>query len=177
MPDDDHLDETEHERDGVTDQVRNYADRPSFSVRDVFTALLLIFVVAGLVGVIYVALTPQQAADTYTEFYILGDDGNASDYPTNLTVEEQATVTVGIANHEQQRTKYAVVVRSVEETLATRTITVDRGQRWEGSVSYSVDQPGRTEVRFLLYREGNSGPETPPYRELRLWTNVSSSRS
>lgn len=177
MSDNDPLDEAQHERDEAADRILTRSLIASLSVRDVFTALLVVSVVAGLVGVVYVALTPQQAADTYTEFYILGSEGNASDYPTNLTVDERAAVTVGVVNHEQQRMRYTIIVGSNERALTTRTITVDKGQKWERPVSYSIGQPGRTRVRFLLYRGSVSSLETRPYRELRLWTNVSSPRT
>ncbi len=53
-------------------------------------ALAASIVVAG--GTLaYVVLTPR-SGETFTEFYILGPGGNASGYPTNLTVNETGSV-------------------------------------------------------------------------------------
>jgi len=41
--------------------------------------------------------------ETFTEFYILGPGGNASCYPTNLTVNETGGVILGLMNHEPRR--------------------------------------------------------------------------
>ena len=56
-----------------------------------------IVVAAGTLA--YVVMTPRPGA-TFTEFYILGPGGNASGYPTNLTVNETGGVILGVVNHE-----------------------------------------------------------------------------
>ena len=40
----------------------------------------------------------------FTEFFILGSSGNASDYPTALNVSQPGTVYLVITNHEATRT-------------------------------------------------------------------------
>ena len=48
--------------------------------------------------------------ERFTEFYILGEEGKAAGYPTNLSVGQNATVIIGIANHEYQRVNYTVEI-------------------------------------------------------------------
>jgi len=142
------------------------------SVRIALTAVLTIAVLVALVGVVYVGLTPQQETDPYTEFYILGPGGEASDYPTELLTGQEANITVGIVNSEQRDVTYTVVVVADNETLTTETATVVNGETWEQPVRYSIDEPGPREVRFLLYRSPDPDFSEDPYQTLRLQTNV-----
>jgi uncharacterized membrane protein len=65
-------------------------------------------VVAG--GILaYVALMPRPG-ERFTEFYLLGPGGNASGYPTNLTVNRPGTVILGVVNHESAKVNYTVRV-------------------------------------------------------------------
>ncbi|WP_251328868.1 DUF1616 domain-containing protein [Haloplanus pelagicus] len=167
MPEDDPSDAD----DAGVDRLRALV--AALTVRDVATLVVAAALLVGLAGVVYVALTPQQATDPYTEFYVLGDDGRAADYPTNLTVGERATVTVGVVNHERRQVTYTLLVRTDDRTLVTRQLAVDRDERREETVSYSFDRSGRVRVQFHLYRGTDAGSGAEPYRRLRLWTNVS----
>jgi len=68
----------------------------------VATWVLAIALVVSVAAVVYVALTLQDMTDPYTEFYVLGPDGNASEYPTRLAPGEMGEVIVGVSNHEYQ---------------------------------------------------------------------------
>lgn len=142
-------------------------------IRFGLTLLLALALVVSLAGVIYIALTPQQATDPYTEFYILGPEGNASNYPTNLTIGERAEVIIGVVNHEQMEMTYTVVIRANNKTLNTERLTLSHGKTSERFMTYSLNQTGRTKVQFHLYRGREPDINSEPYRSLRLWTNVS----
>ncbi len=47
-------------------------------------------------------LVPPYDNEAYTEFYLLGPDGKAANYPTKLTIGEVGTVITGIVNHENE---------------------------------------------------------------------------
>lgn len=141
------------------------------TVRRALTWVLALALLASVAGVIYLAVTPQETTEPYTEFYILGPGGNASGYPTNLTVGETGTVIVGITNHEHDRTSYTLVLELANETIDRRTVTVSDEATWEQRISFAPTEPGRQRLRFLLYR--GSAPGGEPYRHLRLWIEVS----
>ncbi len=42
------------------------------------------------------------AGERFTEFYILGLEGKADNYPDELTVGEEGRVILGIVNHEHE---------------------------------------------------------------------------
>ena len=61
--------------------------------------IALVIAILGALGTLgYVIATPK-AGETFTEFYILGKEGEATDYPVELRVGEQGRVVVGIINH------------------------------------------------------------------------------
>lgn len=67
----------------------------------ILTAALVISIVAALIMLAYVIVTPKQG-EKFTEFYILGTGGKAEGYPTNLTAGEISAVIIGIVNHEYE---------------------------------------------------------------------------
>lgn len=140
------------------------------------TWVLALALVASLVGVGYIAVTPQQTTEPYTEFYVLGPSGVASDYPSNLTVGETGEFIVGITNREHQRTAYTIVLSLNGSRYDTRSVTVEDGATWEDRFSVTPQQPGRQQLRILLYRGNEVQPQDQPYRTLRLWITVAEPR-
>ena len=136
----------------------------------VLTKVLSVTLVVALLVVIVFAIAPIGTGDTYTEFYVLGPNGTASDYPENVTVGETATVRVGIGNSESRRQTYTLVIRTNETTFLTREITLDREEQWEEPVSFSFDSPGRKRLRLELYLGETTDGD--PYRNLRLFVEV-----
>lgn len=138
----------------------------------IITGVLALVVFISLVGVAYIALTPRATTDPQTELYILGPDGTASGYPTNLTVEETGTVIVGITNQEQRSVTYTVLLRLDNETSASRVVTVDQGQTWEDRFSFTPESEGEKNLWIVLYKGQSPDTTRKPYRELWLFVNV-----
>ena len=106
----------------------------------------------------------------FTEFYVLGAEELAEDYPRQAIVGQLLTVTVGIANREGVTAEYRVEVRKGERQIggAGPIVLGDDGV-WEGPVTYALPAAGDDQkVEFLLYRDGGG----EPYRSLRLWIDV-----
>lgn len=138
----------------------------------VLTVVLLALLAVALVGVIYVAVNPIQTTDPYTEFYLLGPDGNASNYPTQLEPGEEGTVIVGITNHETEEVTYHLRVVTRNRTLATRSPSLANEETWEEEVSFRLEESGQYRVRFLLYKTPPSDPPGDPYLTTRLLVTV-----
>lgn len=138
----------------------------------IITGVLTLVVFVFLIGVAYITLTPQETTEPYTEFYVLGSAGEASGYPTNLTVGETGTVIVGITNHEQRSVTYTVLLRLDDEPIESRTVTVDRGQTWEDRFSFAPESEGRKKLWIVLYKGQSTDTTREPYRELWLLVNV-----
>ena len=135
------------------------------------TWLLAFALAASVLGAMVVAVSPPEPTQSYSEFYLLAEDGRAEDYPTNLTVGETGRLLVGVSNHEHDDQTYTVTVVFGDRTVATRTLSIEADRTAERRVSFSPTEPGRERLRFLLYRGSDSSGE--PYRRLRLVVNVS----
>jgi uncharacterized membrane protein len=134
------------------------------------TVVLALALVASMGGVVYVAVTPQQTGEQFTEFYVFGPDGNASGYPTNLTTGESGEVIVGVTNNERRDVDYRVEVTWNGATTMERRLRVPRGETRETRLDVTApDEPGRYRVRFNLYV--NNGSDSV-YRQLRLIVHV-----
>ncbi len=149
-------------------------------------ALAASIVIAGG-SLAYVVLTPRPG-ETFTEFYILGPGGNASNYPTNLTANETGSVIIGVVNHEAATVNYTVRVDlvgvvlvynatagfnetvPVNDTVWTwKNVTVANGANWTDPYAFSIPKAGLWKVQFLLYKDGDL---STAYRELHLYVTV-----
>lgn len=139
------------------------------ALRRALTWTLAVALLLAVAGTVYLAVDPPETTEPFTEFYILGPGGNASGYPTNLSVGEEGTVIVGIVNHEHERVTYRLVLELAGEVIEERRVTVDDEATWEEPVTFTVEEPGRQRLRFLLYKGEVEGE---PYRHLRLWVEV-----
>ncbi|MBE8539387.1 DUF1616 domain-containing protein [Geoglobus acetivorans] len=142
------------------------------------TVVLLIAIFASIATLIYVITTPKPG-EKFTEFYILGPEGKAADYPTKLWVGQNGTVIIGIVNHEYRTVNYTVEVWLVNATFQNNTTVIhhmyffDRFNvtlnhtpvniegnwtpQWEMRYTFSIDKPGRYKMWFLLFKG-----EVPP---------------
>lgn len=143
-------------------------------------------VVAGA-AFAYVLVVPR-TGERFTEFYLLGPGGNASGYPTRLNVSEASHVTIGIADHEAATVRYTVRVNLLgiqlvynatlgyTETVVTNATvwswintTLADGQNWTQPYPFSIPNPGRWDVQFVLYKAGDLATA---YRVLNLFVEV-----
>lgn len=134
------------------------------------TKLLAVALGVSLLAVVGFSIAPLGTGDSYTEFYVLGQNGTASDYPENVTVGEEATVQVGVANFETRELTYTLVVRNGETTVETRRITLAPEARWEEPVTVAFGTPGRQRLRLELYR--GQVVEGEPDQSLQLFVEV-----
>ncbi len=133
-------------------------------------SIILVLTVLGAVGTtIYTIVTPG-APERFTEFYILGLDGQATDYPREVKLGEQARVIAGIINQEHETVTYRLQIQVNGVNKSTvGPIELANDEKWEGIVSFIPDRGGDNQrVDFLLYKdEGNE-----PYRRTRLQIDV-----
>lgn len=139
-------------------------------VRRVVTWVLAIALVGSIAAVGAIAINPPETTEPYTEFYLLGPDGNATDYPTKLATGESGNVIVGISNHEHRPVEYTLQVTWNGSVTAKRTFTVQNEVTIKERVSITAPgSPGRYRVRFDLYKGGLEGD---PDLYGRLWVTV-----
>lgn len=77
---------------------------------DKVLSVVLVLAIVGAVGTLgYVIVTPK-AGEKFSEFYVLGTEGKAAGYSTELELGERGEVILGIVNHEQEETDYRLKV-------------------------------------------------------------------
>jgi uncharacterized membrane protein len=134
----------------------------------VLTVTLIAAAVAAVVMLSASIAKPQ--LEPFTDFYILGPDGEAADYPEKLAVGEEAEVMVGIVNQEQEPVSYRLAI-TIEESLISEAgpLTLKHKERWQEIIAFTPDRPGdRQKVEFWLYRLDRD----EAYHHLRLWIDV-----
>ena len=142
------------------------------SAGDKVLSVILVIVLAGALGMLGYIVAQPQAGERFTEFYILGADGEAADYPGELMVGEPGKVVIGIINQEHEAVSYRVEVR-IDGMASNEVgpIVLAHEQGWEDEVSFIPMAPGENEkVEFWLYQNGEAEPCLEP---LHLWLSVS----
>ncbi|AIU69529.1 hypothetical protein TEU_03730 [Thermococcus eurythermalis] len=147
--------------------------------------VVLIIAIMTSIGTLAYVVTHSKPGEAFTEFYILGPEGKAADYPTELFIGENATVIIGIVNHEHRNVTYYVQTWLVNLTWDNTTNTtiihemypmpgwfnvtlphvpVDIEGNWtpqfETNYTFSINRPGKWQLWFLLFKD--EPPELPP---------------
>ncbi len=141
--------------------------------------VIMLVASVGLLG--YIIIVPREG-ESFTEFYILGSTGKASNYPTDMEANQTYNMSIGIVNHENSKQEYTVVVRLVPavDVLTNTTphlynrmlrpvngfnpvglspydvvyynVTLDNEEKVHLNMSVLVDTPGDYRMEFVLYR-------------------------
>lgn len=133
-------------------------------------SIILALAILGALGMLGYTIANPEVGERFTEFYILGLDDKAIDYPEELMVGEEGKVKVGIINREQEIATYWVEV-AIEGVKSNEvgTVTLGDGEKWEGVVGFVPGRVGDNQkVEFLLYKQGWDGV----YQRLHLWVDV-----
>ncbi len=156
-----------------------------------FDRILTVAVVASLIVatsvLAFTFATPSQR-ERFTDFYILGLNGMASDFPRQLNVSQIAKVTLGIANHESINVTYTVRsdlvgIRIVYNATSGRNETVEinrtrwssfnvplaDGQNWTRPYTFQINNTSLWKIQFLLFKDDDF---SSAYRELQLYVRV-----
>jgi uncharacterized membrane protein len=144
------------------------------------TIILAIVIIIAMVSLVYVIATPK-TGEKFTEFYLLGPGNIADKYPRNLTIGENASVIIGIVNHEYKRVNYTVEIWLINQSmhynetedenltvyhnmwfldslnisLPHRELDIEKEwtPQWEYIYTFNVSRNGSFKLAFLLFTE------------------------
>lgn len=137
-------------------------------------SIVLILAIVGAIGTLGYVIASPRVGERFTEFYILGLEGKAEGYPTELTVGEEGRVILGITNREHEIMGYEVKIK-VDGVLQRRIgpIELAHEQGWREQVGFVPQEPGEDQkVQFVLYKIRTLGTEDEPGPTLHLWIDV-----
>jgi uncharacterized membrane protein len=157
------------------------------------SVVLTLVILVVIVATVYVIVVPKEGAERFSEFYILGKNQTAAEYPDTILPAENYPMYIGVGNHEYRTVSYTI------ETWALRTefdnvtnssviLEMDPNDRFSVALAQNetkiipfnlfVIRPGYTRMEFLLFNESVPGPGVTgsdrinaSYRNLHLWVN------
>jgi len=137
-------------------------------------------IIIAVATFIYIIITPK-TEEKFTEFYLLGPDGNATGYPSNLTLGEDADIIIGLVNHEYKTVNYTTEIWLVNQTdvynetaqenetiynhmryiekipvtLNHTSINIEEPWKpqWEHNYTFSINRSRSFKLTFLLYTQ------------------------
>lgn len=153
-------------------------EKPEPGLDKALTVILVLSILLSITTLVYVIITPKEG-EHFTEFYILGPEGMADNYPTNYTLGEGGKVIIGIVNHEYRTVNYTMEVRLENRSLSLpndiQEVSLGHNETWEKPLTLTPDEEGRDmKLEFLLFNETD---KNTPYRDLHLWINVNSTEN
>lgn len=135
----------------------------------ILTIILIFSILFSIITLIYVIVTPKQG-EKFTEFYILGPEGKADNYTTDLKYNSPSHILIGVANREYIPVNYTVQLVLDNGILTDTWFKLGHNETWERNVTYVPEKTGENiKLEFLLFKEDNF---TAPYRELNMWVNI-----
>ena len=135
----------------------------------ILSIILVVFIIAAISLTVYAVAIPKEG-EKFTEFYILNQNGNASNYPTTLNAGQSGTVIVGIVNHENMNVTYNLVVKLNNQILSSQNFPLINNQSIQTPVNFQVTNKGNNQkLEFFLYKLPDVNNT---YRDLHLWINV-----
>jgi len=96
----------------------------------ILTGILILSILLAIGTLIYVITTPK-IGEKFTEFYILGPDGKADNYPTYLISNIASSVTIGVVNHEYSSINYTLQIDLNRNILTSKELTLSHNETWE----------------------------------------------
>ncbi len=161
----------------------------------ILSIVLLIAIIAAVATTVFVIVVPKEG-EKFTEFFILGEGKKAADYPSLILTGENATVYIGIGNHEYRPVTYTVetwaqtmdfnektntsVLRAMDR-IDRFTVPVAHNETVISPYTFTMKKTGYNRVQFLLFNGTAPGDNikgmdrvNASYRDLHLWVTVRS---
>ena len=142
-----------------------------------------------LVATLAVTAAAPPQGDSYTEFYVLSEDGNgtltAQEYPETFVSGEGQTLHVGLENREHEPTSYEVVMQAQAIGDDGSVVMQQQVDRFDADLAHGENTTVEREVaptlvgdqirlQLLLYK--GSAPDDPSSgtadQTLQIWINV-----
>jgi uncharacterized membrane protein len=146
-------------------------------------SIILAIIILTTLGVLAYTLIGPQTGERFTEFYILGVNGKAIDYPIGYSLDGTSpsppNFTVGIINHEQRETTYFIKIMLDEEMIDFKindTITnqlgpiiLSQGEKRESQISFIPRHTGDNQkVELFLFKNDQNSSEY----SVHFWIDV-----
>ncbi|HYA32770.1 MAG TPA: DUF1616 domain-containing protein [Candidatus Bathyarchaeia archaeon] len=147
-----------------SDRYAVFGGNSNFALAALGAAMCLCLAVVGTT----ILLSPHASETSYSDFYVLDNNGQTVAYPTNVTLGSSTSLILGITNHENATDSYAGTVSLGNSTIYRfGNLTLAQGQNIERTIPISFTSLGdKQKLKFTLADSFNKT------YELHLWVNV-----
>lgn len=142
------------------------------------TIILAASIIIAALSFVYIIVIPK-TGEKFTEFYLLGSGGKAEGFPKNLTLGNNASVTIGLVNHEYKLVNYTIEIWLVNQTTIYNESTDENetvynhmwfmdkitvmlnhtptnieepwAPQWEYNCTFNINRSGSFKLAYLLY--------------------------
>lgn len=135
------------------------------------TMIIAILLVSAMLVYAKVTTEPEK----FTALYILGENGKAENYLTDIRIGETSTIQTGVENYEHATVNYTLRVNLGGRTLREQEIILDHNSKWQKNITFvpqltaslAFAGANRSKLEFQLLKENRT------YRSVHLLVNVS----
>lgn len=153
-------------RDGIFPSESSKIDR-------LLSSILVFVIIIAIITTIYVIASPREG-EHFSEFFILGENHTAADYPDQIVAGHDYPLFIGIGNHEYRNTNYTIEIWMLHTEFDNRTNTstivlMDPNDRLSLTLGHnetriipynlSVQKTEYNRVEFLLFKEALPSPD------------------
>jgi uncharacterized membrane protein len=159
-------------------------------------SVILILSILGTIGTLAYTIASPKVGERFTEFYILGQEGEAAGYPQNFILsngvvtsvdygddnivqDSTGKLTIGIINREQQDTTYTVKIQfdgkatgilvDGNDVAQLGPVTLQNDEEYEIEIGFAPTHTGDNQrVDIILLVDGKPYFDDP----LHIWINV-----
>ena len=162
-------------------------------VDQLLTVVITLAILAAVLTTVYMIAVPKEG-ERFTEFFILGENKSAANYPDLIIVGQNYPMFIGVGNHEYRDINYTIetwIMRAEFDNVTnTSTLLVmDPGERLVIPLAHNetmvipynlyVKKTGYNRVEFLLFNDTVPGLDVTgrdrinaSYRDLNLWITI-----
>ena len=130
-------------------------------------SICLIIAILSALGALGFAIAVPKQGERFTEFYILGTENIAADYPRRALYGESVEVIIGIVNHELEPASYKVRITLDGKEIGELNIdSLADEEKYEQKFSFIPTRiADKQNLEFQLYKDNNDEPyfEYPLY--------------
>ncbi|PWR71781.1 hypothetical protein DLD82_13470 [Methanospirillum stamsii] len=159
----------------------------------ILSIILLISIITAISVTIFVIAVPKEG-EKFTEFFILGENQMAADYPSKVFVGVQYPLFIGVGNHEYRNITYTIETHVMNMTFNPEdntstimamdlidkdTLTIPHNETITRPYTFIPPGTGYNRIEFLLFNESvpnetikNMDRINASYRDLHLWTQI-----
>lgn len=131
--------------------------------------LVLGFSVVLMLVAVVIFLGADKPREYFTEFYVVGESGEARGYPSIVEAGQPITLTVGTSNNEAEAVTYRVEAQDSGQIIGmSPPFELEPGETIEFPFQFTPQNVGTLQrIEILLLRENDT-----PYRRLEIFANV-----